>query len=90
MFLMLQMIQSSDKTDKYYGYDHRMKVEIVNNNLADFLQRWQRIMANMAPDSCPEAMLTGPFYRKIRDHPDMEWDIRTYDRMPEHHVTLGC
>ena len=41
------------------------------------------MLSNMEPDSCPEGALTGPLYRKIRDHPDLALDIRDYDRMPE-------
>jgi hypothetical protein len=78
VFLLIDSFRSLDESEIYYGVDHLGRLEMHNNDLEEFVCQWEHIVDN---ESRTDSVLCAPFFRKIREHPDLSLDVREFERM---------
>jgi hypothetical protein len=84
VFMLLESYKTFDRCDLIYGFDHLGTLRVKDHNLHEFLMTWNHIIDNMGKFSLNDLHLRDVFYRKIKDEPEMEFDINNYERMSEH------
>jgi len=83
VFMFLESYKTFDRCDIVYGFDHLGNLKVKNHDLHEFHMTWNHIIDNMGKFAVDSLHLRDVFYRKIKDEPDMNWDIKNYERMPE-------
>ena len=83
VFMLLESFKTFDRSDLIYGFDHLGNLKVKDHNLHEFLMTWNHIIDNMGKLSMQDYHFRDVFYRKIKDEPEMEYDIKLYERMNE-------
>ena len=81
--MLWESYKTFDRSDLIYGFDHLGTLRVKDHNLHEFLMSWNHILDNMGKFSMNDFHLRDVFYRKIKDEPEMEFDIKNYERMSE-------
>ena len=82
--MLLESYKTFDRCDIVYGFDHLGTLKVKNHDLHEFLMTWNHIIDNLGKFSMNDVHLRDVFYRKIKDEPEMAWDIKRYERMTEY------
>jgi hypothetical protein len=83
VFMLLESFKTFDHSDLVYGFDHLGRLLVKNHDLHEFITMWNHILDNMGKHNMSDAHLRDVFYRKIKDEPEMDFDIKLYERMSE-------
>jgi hypothetical protein len=83
LFMLLESYKTFDRINLIHGFDHLGTLRVKDHNLHEFLMSWNHILDNMGKFSMNDFHLRDVSYRKIKDEPEMEFDVKNYERMSE-------
>ena len=75
VWMLLESFKTFDHSDIVYGFDHLGRLKVENHDLHEFIMSWNHVLENMGKHCVQDAHLPDVFYRKIKDEPEMEYDI---------------
>ena len=83
VFFLIDELRSFEDGDTLFGMDHLSSMQVVNNDLQDFMQRWDRQLGRL-PDvlATSSQHIVGMLYRKVRTHPDLLQLVSRYESFP--------
>jgi len=73
-----------DQSEVVDGFDHLGLLKVHNNDLHDFLIRWNHILENMGA-KLTDVQMRDVFFRKIQGQPGLEQNIADYENRPDNH-----
>ena len=80
VYLLMVAMSAHDDEDYFFGLDHLAKLSIVNNDLQEFLHRWDYVFTRLDPAlQANKDMFTHMFYRIVRTHTDIRDVINKYE-----------
>ena len=84
VWMVCESFKCFDQSEVVYVFDHFGRLSVHNNDLHDFLARWNHILENMGAKLTSEHM-RDVFFRKIQEEPELESDIREYEKYENLH-----
>ena len=74
VWMVCESFKCFDQSEVVYGFDHLGLLKVHNNDLHDFLIRWNHILENMG-DKLTDMQMRDVVFRKIQFQPGLEQQI---------------
>ena len=71
------------RSDLLFNFDHLSKLTVRNNDLHEFVVRWNAILDNMGDYIIDKDMLKDVFFRRVKDEKELEYDIKMFERLDD-------